>query len=116
MRLIAPMVWLPYANATHEADACSAQLGDLSAAIEEAVYTNDKDEDRLLDRVDASALKLFRHKFGDAEDKLVSIGLKVLALRDARKPKISDDTEIQNILDAVDDALRCVPGGLDSLP
>jgi len=100
---------------------CSAQFSALSGAIDGAKYTNDRDPMQLQGKVTEASGKLALDKYADSEQKLVDISDKVKALRDARKPKIFDDTatlsnEIEAILDAVDDALTCIPGGLDSLP
>jgi hypothetical protein len=102
---------------------CSTELGNLSNAINAALYRNpNKDRDRMDDKVTQVGLKIDAHKFSNAEDKLKSINSKVKALRDADKPKIFDNPatigvdEVEDILDKVDDALLCVPGGDTSAP
>jgi len=100
---------------------CSAQFGALSGAIDGAIYTNDRDRTQLQGKATEAGSKLALDKYADSEQKLVDMSDKVKALRDARKAKIFDDdstfsNEIEAILDAVDDALMCIPGGLGSLP
>ena len=106
------------ANADHIL--CSTELGDLSNAIGDAVYKNEHDKTRMQATVTEAGLKLLssKHKFGDAEDKVASINVKVKALRDATRAKIFDDvgTEIEDILVEVDNVLACIPGGDASLP
>ncbi|MDH3473737.1 MAG: hypothetical protein OEM59_08590 [Rhodospirillales bacterium] len=87
---------------------CSSQLTALSGEISGADFANEMDRNRLLGKVTAAGGKLGMHKFEDAEQKIYDIITKVTALRDAPKEKINDG-DANDILDAADDVLACIP-------
>ena len=106
---------VPLVSSANDVD-CQSEFTILEGAIKAAEYTNQIDETKLLGKEAQAVGKLALDKYADAEQKLADINSKVKELRDARKPKIGNYAEIEDILDAVDVVLACIPGGWNSLP
>jgi hypothetical protein len=77
----------------------------LDDAIENATFTNQKDEDNLLNKLRNAEMKLVEGKTDDAVAKLADIQTAVARL--AERDKL-DDTEANDIVAAADDAIVCL--------
>jgi len=70
--------------------ACDVELAALCEATEAAGSLKDRDRDALVGKVVETTIKISRDKTADAEQKLVDYGLKLDALMNAAKPKVSE--------------------------
>jgi FIMAH domain-containing protein len=89
---------------------CQAELADLQTATEAAgpSFTNQKDVNGLLGKLDAASTKLVQGKNVDAVQKLVEFQTTLNALATAPKPKIDPtvaqalSTDAQTVIDCID--------------
>lgn len=92
-----------------------AALDELGAQIDGVGYKNQRDQAGLQRKLLEAIDKIDQGKDCDAVGKLMDISAKVVALRDASKPKIWDNPEderytVQALLDAADTAIHLLGG------
>ena len=91
-------------------DQCSAEFAAARTAVTDAEFLGkqaDRDEASLLAKLDDAQAKLDAGKTADALGKLDDFRSKVIAFRDAPKPKIGTE-DAQRLLDAVDALIACI--------
>ena len=99
------------ASSATTVEECQDQLQSLRAAtLEYKVFnsfTNAKDADRLVDKLDAAAAKLAAGKSADAVEKLTDFQTTLNALAGAPKPKVESEaaqalvTQAQGVVDCI---------------
>jgi hypothetical protein len=101
------------ANAYHidieEKAECSSKLNSVELAIKNAIFKNNWDRTRLQSKLTAAASKISDGKISDGIEKLDDISEKVMALADAKKPKLSD-ADRESIVKAINDAMTACLG------